>query len=71
MLYYFDNTVYILANGYYKQVEVVKNGNNYSVKVVKNGKQEIADENKFKPSISTVEAYNKISKNIKRNLELE
>ena len=70
MLYYFDDSIFLLANGYYKEVEVIKNGNSYDVKVLKNGKQIMADDKNLKPSISTFEAYNKFSKNVKRNLDI-
>lgn len=60
MLYNIDGKIYILASGYYKEVNIEKNPlvkNDYVVKVVKSGNKIEAKHDESKPTIALEKAY--------------
>ena len=57
MLYFIDGRLYILANGYYREVTVAMINKEYDVRVKENGDKIEYIHGESKPEISVKEAY--------------
>lgn len=62
MLYCINGKIYILANGYYKEVSIDMVGKEYDVKIKENGNTIEYVHNEQEPQISLKEAYDKTHK---------